>query len=268
MKIDNLNNNISVNNNVTRRVPNRWLTKINDTFERCNPGEKITITNPNLSHEIEYNGEDTAYVYKKIKNPNTGKYEKIKTEVGVGIKRMESITTYYLFDKKTKKEIGWFQINDWKKTQKKPNIYESLKNERLEQDYPEQGILGDRISIEYLKNNYPDKYSGIGETCDQIAIEYCLKEKMLPQIVSEADPKSIIAHYKRGRRFLPAILNKKEYIQEFGTNDINKIIEKRIKANPSDKDVYCEDLGIPTMYMPQKIIEKYMKRIKEAPILH
>lgn len=268
MRIENSNYSVCTNNQPPRRIPNRWMKKINDTFERCNPGNKITITNPNLSHEIEYNGKDTAFVYKKTKNKITGEIEKIKFEVGVGKKRMESITTYYLFDKKSKKEIGWFQINDWGKTQKKPHIYEILKNESLELDYPEEGLFGDRISIEYLKNNYPEEYCGIGEACDQIAIEYCLKESITPQIISEADPKSIIAHYKRGRRFLPATKNSKEYIEEFGTNDINKIIEKRIKETPHGEDIYCEDLGIPTMYMPKEVVAKYLERIKENPILH
>ena len=266
MKIESSNYNPIITK--TRQPRTHWQPKCNDVFQKIDKNKQVTIINPNRKHQIEYNGKDTAYIYKKIFNPKTGKTEKVKTAVCVGVKKTGIITTYYLFNKETKKEIGYVKINDWEKAKKIPFIYSLLKNNSLEKDYTEQNITGRRISIEYLKNNYPEEYSGIGEACDQIAIEYCLQEKIKPQIVSTAETGSAIAHFKRGRRFLPITKNSEEFIKKFGTNDPNIILKNRLKSTTNKNSVYCDDLENLTMYMPQKIIDKYLERVKEHKILN
>lgn len=266
MKIENTNYRPTLNK--TRQPQTRWLPKYNDVFQKNNTTSQVTVINPNRKHQIEYNGKNTAYVYKKVFNPDTGKTEKIKTKVCVGVKQTGIITTYYLFNKDTKKEIGYVKINDWEKAKQVPFIYDLLKNNELEKDYKEQGITGRRISIEYLQNNYPDEYSGIGEACDQIAIEYCLQEKIKPQIVSEVETGSAIAHFKRGRRFLPITKNKEKFIKQFGTDDPNKIIKERLKKHNTEEKIFCDDLENLTMYMPPNVIDKYLACIQEHKILN
>lgn len=271
MKISILKNFFNKTNHIKESERHYIKENHQDVFEKKTNVKKIKIKrNIFYKKTIEYNGLDNGYIYKKIFNKNTHKINKIKFEVGVGKSQDGEITTYHFFDKNTLKEIGYINILDWKKIKNKNiNIYNLLKNTDLEKDYPQYGIIGDRISIDYLKNNFYDDYSGIGELADQVALEYCLKENIPPQIVSMAQKGSVIAHYKRGRRFMQLESEeKKEFIKEFGTDDPNKIIEERLKEYPNFDRINCNDIGYLYMYMPKEIVEKYLKRIKENPILH
>lgn len=243
----------------------------NDIFEKNNKTETIAVKkrNGDISMYVEYNGKDKAVIYKKIFNPQTKQIEKKPVKVCVGKIITGHISTYCLFDEKTKQRIGYVKLDDIKKGINY-NFYEAESDSPIQKDYPQYGIIGDRISIDFVENFCPDEYSGIGEVADQIALEYCLKENLPLQIVSEAEQGSVIAHYKRGRKFLPVEQKKflKIFMENFGTNDPNLVIEKRIKENPGNKNIYCKDIYRTYMYMPKEVVEKYLKRIKESPILH
>jgi len=212
------------------------------------------------SKDSYYNGKDKAYIFKKVFNPETQQIEKEKIEVCVGKRQFGSVCSYYLFDKKAKIELGYITIRE-----ERGNFADSA----LSKDYPEYGIIGARINIDFVENVYPDEYSGVGEVADQIALEHCIKENMPLQIVSTAEKGSVIAHYKRGRKFFPVEgRDALRFIVEFGTNDPNKIIEERIKQNPDNKNIYCDDILGTYMYMPKEVVAKYLERIKENPILH
>lgn len=241
----------------------------NDTFEKSTPIQVIELRRKDgRPRFVEYNGKDKAYIFKKVYNDKTGQIEKQKVEVCVASLSSCHSTTYYFFDDKTKKELGRVEINTIKNA-RIHNFYEDLWSDPIEKDYPEFGIVGNRISINYLENSYPDEYSGIGEAADQIAIEYCINNNIPLQLVSEAEKGSVIAHYKRGRKFLPVEgRDYRKFMDNFGTNDPNKIIEERIKQNPDNKNIYCDDIYKTYMYMPEEVVEKYLERIKEKPILH
>lgn len=245
-----------------------------DTFEKS--GNRIK--NFNIMHieygnhkqrklKVELNPKDKAVIYKKVLNKETGKTTKIPIEVFVAKSQNKYRTSYHFLDENVN-EIGYVTIYDWSKApsfEKADTIYSK--------NYPELGIVGDRITIDCLQNNNEQKYAGIGKAADQIAIEYCLKEGLTPNIVSLADTGSLIAHYKRGRRFFKVqeddIFSDYEGLMaEYGTNDPNKIIETQLASLPKGSWIDCTDLGQLHMYMPQEIIQKYLNKIKEHPILH
>jgi len=233
----------------------------NDSFEKSNKTETVELKQKNgKPWFVEYNGKDKAYIFKKVFNPETQQIEKEKIEVCVGKRQFGSVCSYYLFDKKAKIELGYITIRE-----ERGNFADSA----LSKDYPEYGIIGARINIDFVENVYPDEYSGVGEVADQIALEHCIKENMPLQIVSTAEKGSVIAHYKRGRKFFPVEgRDALRFIVEFGTNDPNKIIEERIKQNPDNKNIYCDDILGTYMYMPKEVVAKYLERIKENTILH
>ena len=212
---------------------------------------------------------DKGYIYKKVFNKQKGIIQKIPQEVNIA-KSTEGInTSYYFLDPKTKTEIGYVIIVDWSKD----FFYNDIESPKLLEDFPEQGIEGNRISIDYLQNNDENQYSGIGKLADQIAVEYCLQEGLEPNIVSLADTNSHAAHYKRGRRFFPlnkndTEINYEDFVKKYKTDDPNKVIEEKIAATPSGEKTDTSDLYGLYMYMPQEVIKKYLEEIKRNPILH
>lgn len=214
---------------------------------------------------VTQNPADKAILYRKVYDMQTKKTKKIPEEIGIAQSKNKWMTTYHFLEPETNKEIGFVTICDWQLVKKYPQITRLCFSERnLLKNYPKLGIRGKRITIDYLQNNFPEKYSGIGKAADQIAIEYCLKTGIKPVITSIADLNSHAAHYLRGRRFF----TDKKLISQFGTSDPNEIIRQRIKETPTGEHVRCSDLGMLDMYMPQSVVKKYLNKIKNHPILH
>lgn len=254
----------------------------NDVFEKklTQPvPEKISIdhicakTKTLKKISAQKNPLDKGTIYKKVINEKTDKIEKEPMTVDIAQSKDGCTVSYYFLEPETQEEIGFVIIEDWRMARFNPVFDYYLDNSKLIDDFPEQGIEGERISIEYLQNNNEEKYSGIGRLADQIAIEYCLRENIEPNIISLAEPNSHAAHYKRGRRFLPVDKYDKdidyyEFVKEYGTDDPNKIIEERIAQTPKGKKVDTSDLFGIYMYMPQDVVQAYLKQIKEHPVLH
>ena len=223
---------------------------------------------------IKINPSHKGVVYRKEVNPLTGKTEKIPTEVYVArpeTPESPAFPSFYFIDKNTKQEVGFVTLMDFRHLKNDKSFYAAYKDSPYYEIFPELGIGKDRIAINALQNNQPDKYSGIGELADKVALEYCLKENITPNIVSIADKNSHAAHYKRGRRFFNIDKNDVnidgyEFLKQFKTLNPNEIIEARIKGTAAGDKVYTEDLGQLFMYMPQTVVEKYLKLISENPI--
>ncbi len=253
------------------------LTK--DLFEKTTKIKEFIISHicphsgTKQSLKVVQNSSDKGILYKKVLNKETGRIEKIPFEADIAKSKDKWTVTYHFLEPKTKEEIGFVSIDDWRLAKHNP-IYDFLiENSRLIDDFPELEIFGDRVSINYLQNNNEQLYSGIGNLADQIAIEYCLKEGITPNIVSAADLNSHAAHYKRGRRFFKIDKSDKdidyyEFKKTYGTDDPNKIIEERIKETPQGQKVDTSDLCGIYMYMPQDVVKMYLRRIKEHPVLH
>ncbi|MBS4761068.1 MAG: hypothetical protein KHX03_10265 [Clostridium sp.] len=253
------------------------LTK--DVFEKTTEIKEFIIShicphsNTKQALKVVQNSQDKGILYRKVLNKETGKIEKIPFEANIAKSKDKWTVTYHFLEPETKEEIGFVSIDDWRLAKGDP-IYDFLiENSRLIDDFPELGITGDRISINYLQNNNEQLYSGIGNLGDQIAIEYCLKEGITPNIISAADLNSHAAHYKRGRRFFQIAKSDKdidyyEFKKVYGTDDPNKIVEERIKETPKGQKVDTSDLCEIYMYMPQDVVERYLRMIKEHPVLH
>ena len=259
-----------------QKIKNNLLPKIkSDTFESNKTIKKFLLQRCGLAHifsktiEVEQNILDRAILYKKVFDIETKTIKKIPFEVGIAKSENYWTTTYHLIEDCTNKEIGYVTICDWKKA-KQYGITKINKDTTLTDNYPRFGIKGDRISINYVKNNFQSEYSGVAAVADQLAIEYCLRNNIKPCIVSLSEINSHIAHYKRGRRFFivknGSGLN--NFIAKFGTDDPNKIIERRMKEANTSKHIDCSDLGELYMYMPESVIQQYLIKIREHPLLH
>lgn len=224
-------------------------------------GEVKTIT-------VNQNPLDKAVLYKKVYNSLTGKYDKKPFCVDVASCEEKNLTRYVLLDPKSHKELAYCEIAQVKKLP-----HDVVVGSLLTKDFPEYGLVGDKVTILGLKNNYHDSLSGVGEVCDRIAIEYCLKNKIKPNIISYADCDSHAAHYKRGRKFIdvrktPFFLDPQKFYQRYGTYDPNVVIKKLVDSAPEGQRVCTGNLFGVFMYMPQDVVQNYMKVINQQPILH
>lgn len=213
---------------------------------------------------VQQNEQCKATLYRKFFDSASHKIKKSPVEIGIAESKNKWAMTYHFIEPDTNREIGYVTICDWQIAKKYIQMIPLRFAEgKLLKDYPEFGVTGKRITIDYLQNNLPDEYAGIGKAADQIAVEYCLKTGIKPVITSIADMNSHAAHYLRGRRFFPS----KSLISRFGTDNPNELIRERILKTPQGQKVECSDLGPIYMYMPEKIIQRYMKKIEKHKIL-
>lgn len=220
--------------------------------------------------QYSYNPKNIGIVYKKEYDPVTNKIVKKPMEVNILTSTDgEWQTAYHMMSKDLKEEIGYVNIGDLsrQKTTNPKSFYDT--DAKYLKDYPKLGIQGDRITVNFLKNWDERLYSGIGKLADQLEIEYCLKNGIRPCIISESEKGAEFAHFKRGKRFLPVDDNQKKFfMKKYSTANVNHII-KRLLRHIENKhlqlDAYPDNL---MMYLPQKIIDKYLLEIKKHPILH
>lgn len=221
---------------------------------------------------LRYNPENKATIYKRIKTKDGG-IKKQKLDVNVLTSNDgEWRTTYHFFTPNLKKEIGYITIGDYS-TLKKVNPYEFMNekyfNNALFADYKKQGIIGDRIKIDYLQNWDDKRYSGIGALGDRLSVEYCLRNKLPLNIISEADFNSHIAHFLRGKRYFipPKDSAAGEFFQKrYGTRNPNAIIKNLLKESNGNR-IDTSGWGLLPMYMPKETAEKYVKSALESPII-
>ncbi len=110
------------------------------------------------------------------------------------------------------------------------------------------------INVEFIKNMYPELYSGFGKIADQIEVEHCMKRGLTNfKIISTAALNSHALHFLRGKRFFDKKIEAK--------------IKKIISETPIGGIYNTKHLGGAAMYMPKKLIAKYIEIIKKSPLL-
>ena len=171
--------------------------------------------------------------------------------------RSESIDSFHFFSKDLQKEYGYVDLDkDYSH-----HCYD------MEKDYPELGIAGDRIIVDWLENSKESFVSGVGRLADKVAVKYCMDNDITPNIISMPGYESHIAHYKRGKRFIPPQQGEREYeflMNTYGNPNPNEVLEKLIKdseetGEKADISKWCEYMF--TIYLPKNLVEKYKREI-------
>lgn len=145
----------------------------------------------------------------------------------------------------------------------KRTLYDTILDSEIMEDYHDLGIVGPRVIVKYLQNWNDKKHGGIGKLADMLAVKYCIDSQIKPVIVSLADKGSPVAHYLRGKRFLPLEKDSFEYTnfkKIYGTADPNIVMEQMIKTS-AEKIQVDNCWNLLGMYMPKEIIEKYSKML-------
>lgn len=245
--------------------------------QRINLNEKQNIILESLKNTderlvLQYNPLNKATIFQKV-----GKRKKQPLDVVVLKSTDKAETSFYFMTKDLKEQVGFLKITDPQLMKKisKQDFNNDLKGFYLLDDFPEYGVKGKRILVDYLKNLDEEKYSGIGVLADRVCVEYCMQRKIKPMILSESlmdtgkDNAPHIAHYKRGKRFLP-LRDKgaKDVFEDlYGETDTNKVIEKLLERKKGKK-IDTSDWGLAPMYLPENKVKEYVKLAKTEPILH
>ena len=189
-------------------------------------------------------------IYKKVKMPDGSiKKQPINIDISATRNNEESVTYNFFHEDKC---IGFVQLEEHfhlaRGTKKPPAL--------LLRDYPKLGVTGDRVIVHMLQNFNEAEYSGIGALADKIAVEHCLRQGIEPNVVSEAAYQSHIAHYLRGKRYIP-----------FDGTDYNKEFQKLVDKRTSGQHIDTSDYGSLFTYMPQEMISRLKKEVSQHPIL-
>lgn len=252
-----------------------------DIFEQTAKKISLKIFNP-FSHSYS-EGEvistlNKPQIFTLTKNSRKA-YDGTKLEVD-----FDPARTDFLFDKINKKPIKTIIL---KITDNKNQVGYNFMSENLEHEYgyvnfsihkdktsktlikelledrPEQGIIGPKLIVDYLRNWDNETVGGIGHLADKLAVKYCLDNNLPVNIVSVADKGSHMAHYLRGKRFFPleeGSYTWDYYKETFGETDINKILAKEAEFRTPNKKIK-PDMSLLAMYMPQNLVEKYKQEL-------
>ncbi len=214
---------------------------------------KVRITDIKL----DYDPKRTGFIWDKEKNKAV-KVVILKSTYG------KNDTAYHFMSPNLKKEYGYVYLSLCKKP--KEAYAMSILDNEIYLDYPKQHITGPRVVVNYLQNNNDSKYGGIGKLADKITVRHCLENGIEPVIVSVADCDSHVAHFLRGKRFLPLTKDshqQKFFMKKYGSTDVNKILEKLIdEAEHKEKKVDLTGWGFTPMYMPRELAQKYAKELQ------
>lgn len=209
---------------------------------------------------LDYN--PNRYGFLKDKNTN----EPIKTPILISQKGKK--TSYHFMSEDLEKEYGYINISD---NFLNLSILKLMMGfVELYENYPELGITGPRIVVEYLENFDDKNIGGVGALADKISVLHCLKRKIKPVIVSMADKDSHVAHYLRGKRFLPIESDTPKfnyYMDMYGTADVNEIVKELINNNKNSERISTDDWSMVPMYMPQNKIDEIIKELKDSNTL-
>jgi len=162
---------------------------------------------------------------------------------------------YNFMSEDLKQEYGYLSFSVY--NNKTPSL---MAFEELLEDRPKQGIVGPKLVVDYVQNWNDNKIGGLGHLADKLTVKYCLDNNLPVNIVSVADRGSHMAHYLRGKRFFPLEEGTHEYMfykEKYGKTDINKILEEYLPKLKHNQKLKL-DMGFLPMYMPQKLVQKYI----------
>jgi len=207
---------------------------------------------------LDYNPQSFGFIKDKIKN------KPIKTMILTSKDPYHSEEVgFHFLSEDLQKEYGYVHLSHIKKI----TCYDRLLYRDILRDYPNLEITGERIIVRYLQNWNDKIVGGIGKLADMMAIKYCNDNGIKQNIVSFAEVGSHIAHFLRGKRFLPLEKNSTEYnnlVTKYGTSDPNNIVQEMINSESSTKST--ESLPLLGMYMPKNIIKRYLQVLQDKSI--
>ncbi len=213
----------------------------------------------NRALELDYSPKRYDYLYDKVNNKD------LKTMILISGNDTNK-TTYHFLTENLDKEYGYVELSKCDN----PRVFDTPYYDLLK-DYPEYNISGPRIIVDYLQNWDDTKIGKVGHLADKLAVKFCMDNHMPFNIISVADKGSHVAHFLRGKRYLPIDKDTCTYTffkEQYGKDDINEILTELInEAKHKGVKADIGGWGTQAMYMPKELVQKYLKELKLHPIL-
>jgi len=198
-------------------------------------------------------------VYKKVCDENGKVIQKIPVEVDI-VKTSPDVFSF-IIDGEYRGFVELSYVSDEHRKEDKDCKY---------RNYKDEGIKGDRVIVEYLKNDCGNTYCGMGHLADLLEVAVCKELGIEPNVVSESTRSAAPLHYMRGKRFVPY----KKYLSRYDRKSMdvygkspNETIKKIIEnTHEGEKFDTSEIKNTPLMYMPKEMIQELEEELKEHPI--
>lgn len=126
-----------------------------------------------------------------------------------------------------------------------------------------------------IRNNKQNEYGKFALLADKLEVQYCLDKNMSDfEIRSYADLNSHALHYLRGKRFEGEATP--QQIQRFRemfkwakikSFDYNTVVKYIIDHTPKGERFNTMFLKEIPMYMPQNLIQKYIRELLQNPLI-
>jgi len=207
-------------------------------------------------------------IYKKITDKDGNVIRKIPVEVDI----VKTDPEMFKFIHKGE-EVGHANLSYISRKECINKIEDYDSEEPLYKNYKDFGLVGARLDVEYVKNEKPEKYGGIGHLADLLEVACCKELGIRPKIVSFSKLQPAPLHYKRGKRFIPYELYCSEeqlkdmdlYGKDFNET-VKEIIENTAEGEDYEVPSFKDDDFLPLMYIPKEMIRKLQKELERHPI--
>ena len=207
-------------------------------------------------------------IYKKITDEDGNVIRKIPVEVD--IIKAEPERFEFIHDGE---QVGYARLSYIPRKECINEIEDYEGNDPLYKNYKDLGLVGARLEVEYVKNEMDEEYGGIGHLADLLEVACCKELGIKPKVISFSELYAAPFHYKRGKRFVPyeqycsdnQMKNMDLYGKDFNET-VNEIVENTEEGEEYDVPEFKDDAFLPLMYMPQEMIRKLQKELKEHPI--
>ena len=195
-------------------------------------------------------------IYKKVKDEKGNVIKKIPVEVD--ITKPKSDEFHFIKDGKKLGSVKLSYISDEKCKEESSDC--TYKN------YEEEGIVGDRIVVDYVRNFDEDEYGGIAHLADLIEVAACKELGFKPNVVSLSLEEAAPTHYVRGKRFVPFEKYCRKLMDIYG-KEPNDIVGEIVKNTPKGEKFDTSEIKHSFLtYMPKELIAKYEEELKDHPI--
>ena len=137
----------------------------------------------------------------------------------------------------------------------------------IKKDYEEEGIVGDRIYVDYVINYFEEEYGGMGHLADLLEVAACKEKGFDTNVISYSKCESSPLHYVRGKRFIPFSKYDKNLCKVYDNKDPNDIVKEVIDNTPKDEKFDTSKIRhYFIMYMPKEQAKELEEELKANPI--
>jgi len=137
----------------------------------------------------------------------------------------------------------------------------------LTRDYEEEGIVGDRIYVDYVENYKQEEYGGVAHLADLLEVAACKEFGIDTNVISLSRDEAAPMHYARGKRFIPFEKYDKELYEKYDNREPNEVVKNIVERTPKGEKYDTSEIkDMFITYMPKSMAKELEEELKKNPI--